>query len=92
MVLRWSASRCSAPSCSPARRSRHLRPLGDETLKLYSDDPSASRPPGGTISYEMTATRHPTAAAQHRTVVLELPEGVTFRSADYPQAARPLRG
>ncbi|MBB4764261.1 DUF11 domain-containing protein [Amorphoplanes digitatis] len=62
---------------------------GDETLKLYSDDPSASRPPGGTISYEMTATRHPTAAAQHRTVVLELPEGVTFRSADYPQAAGP---
>ncbi|MET8152537.1 hypothetical protein ACIBSW_20380 [Actinoplanes sp. NPDC049668] len=62
---------------------------GDETLKLVSDDPSESRPPGGTISYVLTATGWPAGTAQHRTVVLELPEGVTFRSADYPLSAGP---
>src|SRR4051812_27081269 len=71
------------------RRLRARRPLAhgyggrgtvrsDETLKLYSDDASASKAPGGSVSFVMTAGPYPSGPAQHRTVVLELPAGVTF--------------
>src|SRR5688572_112508 len=63
----------------------------DETLSLYSDDPSRAVAPGGSISFVLIATGRGEPVAQHRTVVLELPAGVTFRAAgnDPTHAAGP---
>ena len=61
----------------------------DERLFLYNDAGTASAPPGGSVTFVMTAAGIPEGVPQHRTVVLELPPGVTFRSAGNKQASGP---
>jgi hypothetical protein len=61
----------------------------DESLFLYNFDGQAPVAPGGTVTFVMTASHYPGLVPQHRTVVLKLPEGVTFRSADNENAAGP---
>ncbi|MEU7904232.1 hypothetical protein [Actinoplanes sp. NPDC049118] len=60
----------------------------DETLYVELDRQGVIEP-GGTMTFVMAASYYPSTVAQHRTVLLELPEGVTFRSADNDYAAGP---
>ncbi|MEV4641245.1 LPXTG cell wall anchor domain-containing protein [Actinoplanes sp. NPDC049548] len=61
----------------------------DERLLLYNHEGQAPVAPGGSVTFVMTAAGIPEHVPQHRTVVLELPEGVTFRAADNEHAAGP---
>ncbi|MFI7601381.1 LPXTG cell wall anchor domain-containing protein [Actinoplanes sp. NPDC049681] len=61
----------------------------DQRLFLYNENGQAPVAPGGSVTFVMTATGVPEKVPQHLTVVLELPEGVTFRSAGNEHAAGP---
>ncbi|PRY19790.1 hypothetical protein [Pseudosporangium ferrugineum] len=61
----------------------------DSRVFLYNEKGLDPVGPGGTVTYVMTAAGVPENVPQHRTVVLDLPEGVTFRSAGNPLAAGP---
>ncbi|MEV8504894.1 LPXTG cell wall anchor domain-containing protein [Actinoplanes sp. NPDC051475] len=61
----------------------------DERLLLYNENGQAPVAPGGSVTFVMTAAGIPEHVPQHRTVVLELPEGVTFRSAGNANASGP---
>lgn len=60
----------------------------DETL-VVTADPASPLAPGGVINLVMSASYYPSEVAQHRTAVLELPEGVTFGKADNSYSAGP---
>ncbi|MET8151424.1 hypothetical protein ACIBSW_25495 [Actinoplanes sp. NPDC049668] len=60
----------------------------DETL-FVEEDRQGKIEPGGFINLVVAASYYPSTVAQHRTVVLKLPAGVTFRSAENDYAAGP---
>jgi hypothetical protein len=61
----------------------------DQRLLLLNDDGDAPVAPGGTVTFAMSATGIPEDVPQRLTVVLQLPDGLTFASADNENASGP---
>lgn len=84
------SSAAVASSLTPPISSAAAAPTSvDERLFLYNDDGDSPVEPGGTVTFVMTTAGVPEQVPQHRTVVLELPDGLSFAAADNEQAAGP---
>ncbi|GID91384.1 LPXTG cell wall anchor domain-containing protein [Amorphoplanes digitatis] len=57
----------------------------DETVSLHEETSIRTAAPGGYIAYVIETGKRTGGVAQNRTVVLELPDGVTYRTSEsYP--------
>lgn len=64
-------------------------PASYDELLVVEAQPSSTLRPGGLLDLNLSASYYPSEVAQHRTVVMELPAGVTFGKADNDYSAGP---
>ncbi|MEU7902765.1 LPXTG cell wall anchor domain-containing protein [Actinoplanes sp. NPDC049118] len=85
-----AAPAAPAPSGSAAPRKAAAPPASvDARLFLYNEGGPGSVAPGASVTFVMSTAGIPENVPQHKTVVLELPEGVTFRVANNQHASGP---
>jgi hypothetical protein len=87
-VILLAGPAAAEPSAAPSDSAAAPAEV-DSRILLLSDDGDSPVAPGGSITYAISTADLPENVPQHKTVTLELPAGVTFRSAADPQAAGP---